>query len=93
MGFDLEFAAVDGCGSAGSHYMHVRCFAAWEFERDRSEINEVRQSEQQSRQACGGREPKLGETGVFDVGSLRAAAANGTMRHHERERLDAGESE
>jgi hypothetical protein len=41
MGFDLEFADVDGRGSVGSHHTHIRCFAAWEFERDKSEIDGV----------------------------------------------------
>jgi hypothetical protein len=35
MGFDLEFASADsGGGDVINCHLHVRCFAAWEFERD-----------------------------------------------------------
>jgi hypothetical protein len=33
MVFDLEFTG-DGVSQAANHQLHVRCFAAWEFERD-----------------------------------------------------------
>jgi hypothetical protein len=36
MGFELEFAGAGPAGAAINHHAHVRCFAAWEFERDRS---------------------------------------------------------
>jgi hypothetical protein len=31
--FELEFAQDDGNPSARNYHIHVRCFAAWEFER------------------------------------------------------------
>jgi hypothetical protein len=37
MGFDLEFAPATSRSSAVNLQFHVRCFAAWEFERDSPE--------------------------------------------------------
>jgi hypothetical protein len=37
MGFDLEFARPASRPAAVTHQFHVRCFAAWEFERDNLE--------------------------------------------------------
>jgi hypothetical protein len=39
MEFEIEFAR-DGAGTAAGldkFHVHIRCFAAWEFERDKAE--------------------------------------------------------
>jgi hypothetical protein len=33
MGFDIEFAGEGEGARAINHHFHIRCFAAWEFER------------------------------------------------------------
>jgi hypothetical protein len=33
IGFELRFAADDGNGGEGEYYLHARCFAAWDDER------------------------------------------------------------
>jgi hypothetical protein len=35
MGFDLEFAGDGARPGPVNHELHMRCFAAWEFERER----------------------------------------------------------
>lgn len=39
LGFELEFAGDGAEGGSGNFPVHIRCFAAWEFERDKCEAS------------------------------------------------------
>ena len=38
LGFELEFEQDGGAPCPGEHHVHIRCFAAWEFELQNSEL-------------------------------------------------------
>ena len=74
MGFDLEFAGAGPAGSAINYHAHVRCFAAWEFERD--SFGTVDQSSRGSfTNAQASRAAVHGKNGT----SLHASVADGTI--------------
>jgi hypothetical protein len=75
MGFDLEFAGDRG--QQVSYAFHVPCFAAWELERDASQLSNL----------------PPGKGPIAQLIELRANSEHGTMRRHERDNPDAGAAE
>ena len=82
MGFDLEFAGAGPAGSAINHAVHVRCFAAWEFERDRSGPG-CRSSQASSTNGEASGVPVHGTNGS----GLHTTLADGTIADRERKRF------
>jgi hypothetical protein len=39
LGFEFEFARNGHGGPGGNFHAHIRCFAAWELERDQEELD------------------------------------------------------
>src|SRR5688572_29098360 len=40
LGFEFEFARTADGGPSGNFHAHIRCFAAWELERDQAQKEE-----------------------------------------------------
>jgi hypothetical protein len=83
MGFDLEFSSEESAGSpVATRYVHVRCFAAWEFERDAPQV--IRGSGDPS-DSCG--EDPVTHSNSLNGSSLHASTADGTIASRERQRV------
>lgn len=78
LAFDLEFAGAAGNGATVNHHLHVRCFAAWEFERD----NNSMAAPNSATPPANGHLVSLADgastcdTACLDVRALRAAATS-----------------
>ncbi len=76
---EVEFSDAGNLAPRVSHAFHVRCFAAWESERD-SIVPSVEQGESK------GYPSAPTDTTRIDVRRLRATAGDGTMPRRERNR-------
>ena len=82
MGFDLEFAGNGPGGSPVNYPVHVRCFAAWEFERDSSGTPGL-----SSPVSSAKGEPSPPPVHGTNGSGLRAGVADGTITDRERKRF------
>jgi hypothetical protein len=73
---DVEFSDGEGLAPPVSHLFHVRCFGAWESERDRT-VPVPRQGEYDASPT---------DTARIDVRGLRALAGDGTIPRRELNR-------
>jgi hypothetical protein len=88
MAFDLEFGVEGALPPHVNYHLHVRCFAAWEFERD----NLAAPGKHPGRASTHGNGAEADGTGRLDVSGLRAALGDGTIPGHERDSFDSGNS-
>jgi hypothetical protein len=86
--FDLEFAAGPDAAGPENYYVHVRCFAAWEFERDSGTVNG------HSRNGAPATATRIHEALTHaDLGNLQGILSRASISARERDDFESGGAE
>ena len=90
--FEIEFACPLEGGPSLGHHFHVRCFAAWELERDAS-ADDAQALTHPHGGANGASGDEMSSSHRARIAELPTAGGGGTMTHREPSRFNPGAAE